>query len=74
MYFKNTILGQMLQMFPKLEFRKYLEDTGAKYHERGFTSWNHFVSTLFGQLVGQDSLRSIEAGLATQAKRYITSE
>lgn len=68
MSYKNTILGQMLQMFPRLEFKKFVEDTGTEYHARGFTSWNHFVSMLFGQLAGQDSLRSIEAGLATQAR------
>ncbi len=68
MSYTNTILGQMLQMFPRLEFQRLVKDTGAEYHARGFTSWNHFVSMLFGQLVAQDSLRSIEAGLATQAK------
>ncbi len=39
----------------------------TEYHSRGFSSWNHFVAMLFGQLSGQDSLRGIEAGLATQS-------
>jgi len=64
----HTILGQMLQMFSRFEFDKAVKDTGTEYHARGFTSWNHFVSMLFGQLSGQDSLWGIEAGLATQAK------
>ena len=64
----NTILGQMLKMFPRFEFQKAVSETKAEYHARGFTSWNHFVSMLFGQLSGQDSLRGIEAGLATQSK------
>src|SRR3989338_7081379 len=62
----HTIMGQMLQMFPRFEFQKFVSDTGTEYHSRGFTSWNHFVAMLFGQLAGQDSLRGIEAGLATQ--------
>jgi hypothetical protein len=66
MHHHNTILGQMLQMFPRYEFQKAVSETGAEYHARGFSSWNHFVSMLFGQLSGQDSLRGIEAGLATQ--------
>jgi len=57
----------MLKMFSRYEFQKAVSDTGTEYHSRGFTSWNHFVAMLFGQLSGQDSLRGIEAGLATQS-------
>ena len=64
----HTIFGQMLQMFSRFEFRKAVKETKTEYHSRGFSSWNHFTSMLFGQLSGQDSLRGIEAGLATQAK------
>jgi len=64
----NTILGQMLKMFPRHEFQKAVSEIGTEYHARGFSSWNHFVAMLFGQLAGQDSLRGIEAGLATQSK------
>jgi len=64
----NTILGQMLKMFARHEFEKAVSETGTEYHARGFSSWNHFVAMLFGQLAGQDSLRGIEAGLATQAQ------
>jgi len=66
MHHNNTILGQMLQMFPRYEFQKAVSETKTEHHARGFSSWNHFVSMLFGQLSGQDSLRGIEAGLATQ--------
>jgi putative transposase len=68
MHHHNTILGQMLKMFSRYEFQESVLETGAEYHARGFTSWNHFVAMLFGQLAGQDSLRGIEAGLATQSK------
>jgi len=68
MHHHNTILGQMLKMFSRYEFQESVIETGAEYHARGFTSWNQFVAMLFGQLSGQDSLRSIEAGLATQSK------
>ena len=66
MHHNNTILGQMLKMFPRYEFQKAVSETKTEYHSRGFSSWNHFVAMLFGQLSGQDSLRGIEAGLATQ--------
>jgi len=64
----HTIFAQMLQMFSRFEFQKAVKETKTEYHARGFRSWNHFVAMLFGQLSGQDSLRGIEAGLATQAK------
>jgi len=58
----------MLKMFSRYDFERSVIETGAEYHARGFTSWNHFVAMLFGQLSGQDSLRTIEAGLATQSR------
>ncbi len=65
----STLLGQMLQMFPRHEFQKVVESVGSERHARGFSSWNHFVSMLFGQMAGQDSLRGITAGLATQSQK-----
>lgn len=64
----HTLLGQMLQMFSRFEFQKAVSETKTEYHSRGFSSWNHFVAMLFGQLSGQDSLRGIEAGLASQTQ------
>jgi hypothetical protein len=63
----HTILGQILQMISRFEFQKAVNETQTEYHARGFRSWSHFTAMLFGQLSGQDSLRGIEAGLASQA-------
>jgi len=68
MSYHHTLLGQMMQVFSRLEFEKAVSRTQAERHARGFSSWNHFAAMLFGQLAGQDSLRGIEAGLATQAQ------
>jgi hypothetical protein len=57
----------MVQMFSRFEFQKAVTQTKTEYRAHGFSSWNHFVSMLFGQLSGQDSLRGIEAGLASQS-------
>ena len=65
----NTIMGQLLQMFSRHEFQHAVTETKSEYHARGFSSWNHFVSMLFAQLAGHDSLRGVEAGFATQCKR-----
>jgi putative transposase len=53
-------------MISRYEFQKAVSEAKTEYHARGFSSWSHFVAMLFGQLSGQDSLRGIEAGLATQ--------
>lgn len=65
----HTIFAQMLQTFSRYEFEKAVKSTKTEYHARGFKSWNHFTAMLFGQLSGQDSLRGIEAGLATQGTK-----
>jgi putative transposase len=64
----HTLLGQILQIYPRFEFQKAVHETGTEYYARGFSSWNHYVAMLFGQLGGQDALRGIEAGMATQAR------
>ena len=69
MSYNSIIIGQLLQMFSRLEFQKVVSDTKSEYHARGFSSWNHFVSMLFAQLAGHDSLRGVEAGLATQGEK-----
>jgi len=66
--YTHTLIGQLMQMFPRLEFQNAVKEAKTEYHARGFSSWNHFTAMLFGQLSGQDSLRGIEAGLATQAQ------
>lgn len=63
-----TILAQMLRLFSRYEFDKLVREHKTEHHARGVRSWSQFVAMLFGQLAGLDSLRGIEAGLATQGK------
>lgn len=63
-----TILAQMLRLFSRYEFDKIVREHNTEHHARGVRSWSQFVAMLFGQLAGLDSLRGIEAGLATQGK------
>ena len=65
----STIIGQLLQMFSRYEFQQAVLETKSEYHARGLSSCNHFVSMLFAQLAGHDSLRGVEAGLATQGRK-----
>ena len=58
----------MLQLIPRYEFHKAVNAFGAERHSKGFTSWEQMVAMLFSQFSGQDGLRGIETGMATQAK------
>ena len=66
---KNTIFGQMLQIISRYDFEKAVKWYQADKHCKGFSSWHQFVSLLFGQLLGQDGLRGVETGLASQKNR-----
>jgi hypothetical protein len=59
-----SIFSQLLRFFPKTEFTKIVREYGAEAHAKGFTSWTQFVSMLFCQLAGAESLREICTGLA----------
>ncbi|HUP81583.1 MAG TPA: IS4 family transposase [Pirellula sp.] len=60
-----SILNQLLQIFPRAEFQKAVEETNAERHARGFRSWDQFVAMLFSHLADANSLREICGGLAT---------
>ena len=58
-----SVFSQLLQLFPRLEFEKMVQETKSERHARGFTSWSQFVSMLFCQLGRAFSLREISGGL-----------
>ena len=60
-----SIMTQLLQVFPRSEFRQEVEATKAERHARGFASWDHFVAMLFCQLADAQSLREIIGGLSS---------
>ncbi len=61
----SSIFSQLLQLFPRLEFEKAVQDHQAERHARGFASWNQFIAMLFCQLGRAHSLREICGGLAS---------
>ena len=65
----NSIFAQMLQLIPRYEFQKAVRRHRSERHSKGFSSWTHFVSLLFGQLSGQDGLRGVETGMAAQKQK-----
>jgi hypothetical protein len=59
-----SIFSQLLRFFPQAEFSRIVKKHGAERHAKGFTCWTQFVSMLFCQLAGAESLREICTGLA----------
>jgi hypothetical protein len=58
-----SMFSQILQLFPRRQFQKLVQETRSERHARGFSSWSQFVSMLFCQLGRAPSLREISGGL-----------
>jgi len=58
-----SILSQLLQLFPRVEFQHMVKETHAERHAKGFTCWGQFVAMLFCHLGRAHSLREINGGL-----------
>jgi len=61
----SGIFGQILRLFPRVEFQRAVKETVAERGMKGFTCWQQFVAMLFCQLWQAHSLREIAGGLAT---------
>jgi hypothetical protein len=59
----SSILSQLLQLFPRVEFQHLVTITQAERYAKGFTCWGKFVSMLSWQLGRAHSLREISGGL-----------
>ncbi|MCG6553599.1 MAG: IS4 family transposase, partial [Candidatus Magnetominusculus sp. LBB02] len=66
----NTIYNQMLQLIPRHRFETLAERYGADKYVKYFTSWQQFMTMLYGQLRGKDSLRDIETSLRSQSLKW----
>jgi hypothetical protein len=64
-----SILNQLLQIFPRIEFEKAVRETNAERHARGFRCWDQFVAMMFCHLADANSLREICGGLASTEGR-----
>lgn len=67
----NTIFHQILQFIPKDRFHAFVGQHDADRYTKSCTTWSQFVTLLYAQATGKDSLRDIETGLrAQQASWY----
>ncbi|MBO4619614.1 MAG: DUF4372 domain-containing protein [Victivallales bacterium] len=67
----NTIFSQLFQFIARHHFEKSVETNGTNHYCKHFTAWWQFLTCLYAQITGNDSLQEFCDGLLTnQAKLY----
>lgn len=66
MGYENTLFREILQFIPRHEFQKCVNECDGDKRVRKLTCWQQFVTLLFGQLTGHNTLRSMVTALNTQ--------
>jgi hypothetical protein len=66
---QNSVFHGVLKHVPWHVFDRLVEEHGADARVRRLTTRDQFIALLYGQLGGAQSLREIEAGLASHAHR-----
>ena len=68
MYY-NSIYFQLFNFIPRYCFEKIVKKSGGDRYCKHFTAWKQFLTLLFAQISGKDSLREIENALLANHKR-----
>ena len=76
MYY-SSIFQQLFKFIPRYRFDKTVEKVSGDRYCKSFSAWRQFLTCLYAQITGKDSLREIAGGLATNlahSDRYISRE
>jgi len=66
-----SCFSQLLSLVDRGSFARAVKEHGAERHAKGFSCWTQFVSMLFCQMAGANSLREICGGLSTAMGKLI---
>ena len=66
----NTIMSELLRVFPRYEFEKLEKEHNGNYYTKYFTGWQQLMVLLFAQIGGKDSLREIETSLNVHQSKW----
>lgn len=58
-----TLFAQVISQLPKENIRKIIKAAGSDRYCKGYNTWSQFVSMVFSQFSGCDSVRDISNGL-----------
>ena len=70
----NLVFSQVMSHLPLSTFRRCVALHGGERKVKSFSCLDQFYAIAFAQLTFRESLRDIEACLATQGKLLIPSE
>lgn len=70
MRYHNTVFGSLLKAVPRRRFVEIVERYKGDKYIKGFSSWDHLVTLVFGQLGGLSSLREVETVWNAQATHH----
>ena len=68
MYY-DSIYSQLFNFISRYRFEKIVKNSGEDRYRKHFTAWKQFLTLLFAQISGKDSLREIENALLANHKR-----
>ena len=64
MYY-NSIFQQLFNVIPRYRFEKSVKNLSGDHYCKTFSTWQQFLTCLYVQITGKDSLREIkEPGVA----------
>ena len=64
-----SIFQQLFKFIPRYRFEKSLKKLSGDRYCKRFSAWQQFLTRLYAQITGKDSLREIASGLATNQNR-----
>ncbi len=64
-----SIFQQLFNFIPRYRFEKSVKNLSGDRYCKHFTAWKQFLTLLYAQISGKDSLREIEEGLLSNHKR-----
>ena len=67
----GSLFTQVLSLIDRNDFSRQVERFGAEKHSKGFSCWDQFVSMMYCQMAGANSLREICGGLATSLGKLV---
>ena len=68
MYY-NSIFQQLFNFIPRYRFEKSVASLSGDRYCKHFTAWKQFLTCLYAQITGKDSLREIASGLLANHRR-----
>ena len=68
--YTNTRFSELLKVFPKSVFNACVRQFQSDKHNKGFSTWDQFLSLMFCQLSGCRSLRELETSYNSLATHH----